>query len=87
MAARTDDLTDKALSIFAFAAYHRLLSGEHVTSVIRSDGKGHEADPEGVAELEARELATTTASDITFTPEGEAFVEAVVESLRQTAGR
>lgn len=87
MAARTDDLTDKALSIFAFAAYHRLLSGEHVTSVIRSDGKGHEADPDGLAELESRELATSTASEIVFTPEGEAFAETVVASLRQTTGR
>lgn len=87
MAGRTDDLSDKALSIFAFAAYHRLLSGEHVTSVIRKDGKGHEADPDGVAEVEGRGLATSTADEISFTPDGQAFVETVVAGLRRAAGR
>ena len=47
MADDVNGLSDKALSIFAFAAYHRLVSGEKVTSVIRRDGAGHEADPEG----------------------------------------
>jgi hypothetical protein len=44
MADDVNGLSDKALSIFAFAAYHRLVSGEKVTSVIRRDGAGHEAD-------------------------------------------
>ena len=41
MADDVNGLSDKALSIFAFAAYHRLVSGERVTSVIRKDGAGH----------------------------------------------
>lgn len=87
MAAKTDGLSDKALSIFAFAAYHRLLSGEHVRSVIRNDGKGHEADPDGVAEIEDKGLATSTADEITFTTDGANFADAVVASLRREAGR
>ncbi|WP_375410962.1 hypothetical protein [uncultured Methylobacterium sp.] len=87
MASRTDDLSDKALSIFAFAAYHRLLSGERVLSVIRKDGKGHEPDPAGVAELEQKGLATSTPEDISFTEDGADFAEAVVESIRREAGR
>ena len=87
MASRTDDLSDKALSIFAFAAYHRLLSGERVLSVIRKDGKGHEADPSGIAEVEQKGLATSTSDNIAFTEDGADFAEAVVESIWRQAGR
>ena len=76
-----------ALSIYAFAAYHRLLSGERVLSVIRKDGKGHEADPPGVAELEEKGLATSTAENVVFTEEGADFAEALVEAMRREAGR
>ena len=87
MVSTTDNLSDQTLSIFAFAAYHRLLSGERVLSVIRKDGKGHEADPEGVAELEEKGLATSTSEEISFTEEGADFAEAVVEGMRREAGR
>jgi hypothetical protein len=87
MASKTDGLSDKALSIFVFAAYHRLLSGERVLSVIRKDGKGHEADPTGLAELEQKGLATSTPDDIAFTEDGADFAEAVVESIRREAAR
>lgn len=87
MAASTEGLSDKALSIFTFAAYHRLLSGERVTSVIRTDGKGHQADPDGVAELQERGLATVSERDISFGDEAERFVEAIVAAIRQQAGR
>ncbi|GJD53733.1 hypothetical protein OPKNFCMD_6511 [Methylobacterium crusticola] len=86
MAANTHDLSDRALSIFAFAAYHHLISGQPIRSVIRQDGKGHRADPEGAAEVEARGLATLSEDEITFTPDGEAFVETVVAALRQASG-
>lgn len=87
MAGQTDTLTDKALSIFTFAAYHGLLSGERVSSVIRRDGHGHEADPDGVAELEAKGLATSTENEISFTADGEAFVVAVMNGVRSARSR
>jgi hypothetical protein len=82
MAASTQGLSDKALSISAFAAYHRLLSGERVSSVIRKDGHGHEADPAGVAELETRGLATASETEISFGTEAEDFVDTVVDAIR-----
>lgn len=87
MAAQPQGLSDKALSIFAFAAYHRLLSGEQVTSVIRRDGKGHEADPQGVEEIEAKGLAEISDGTIAFTNEGAAFVESIVVAIRGATGR
>lgn len=80
-------LSDHALSILAFAAYHRLVSGERVTSVIRSDGKGHAADPEGVSELEGRGLATADATDIALGETAQALVETMVGALRREVGR
>ncbi len=79
-------LSDRALSIFAFAAYHHLISGQPVSSVVRRDGNGHHADPEGAAEVEQRGLATLSDDAITFTAPGVAFVETIVAAIRQ-AGR
>lgn len=62
--------SDKALSIFAFALYHELASGEAVTGVVLDDGAGHAADPEGVEELRASGLADVSENRIVFTPEG-----------------
>lgn len=87
MAGDTQGLSDKALSIFAFAAYHRLLSGGRVASVVRKDGAGHEADAEGVAELESRGLATADETRIDLGEEAEAFTEQLVEAMRREAGR
>ncbi|KMO34680.1 hypothetical protein VQ03_23100 [Methylobacterium tarhaniae] len=87
MAAETHALSDRALSIFAFAAYHHLISGQPISSVVRRDGSGHRADPDGVAEVEARGLATLSDDEITFTAPGIAFVEAVVAAIRQASGR
>ena len=87
MADDVNGLSDKALSIFAFAAYHRLVSGERVTSVIRRDGAGHEADPAGVKELEERGLATASETDITLGETAQTTVEAMVAALRGAVGR
>lgn len=87
MPADTQALSDKALSIFAFAAYHQLVSGERVSSVIRKDGHGHEADPEGVAELEQRGLATVSETQISLGEEAEVFVGSVISAIRAQAGR
>lgn len=87
MADDVNGLSDKALSIFAFAAYHRLVSGETVTSVIRKDGAGHEADPEGVRELEGRGLVTAGEADIDLGETARATVETMVAALRRAVGR
>ena len=87
MAAETTDLSDRALSIFAFAAYHHLISGQPIVSVVRRDGRGHQADPEGAAEVETYGLATLSDDEITFTEPGIAFVEKTVAAIRQASGR
>ena len=75
-------LSDKAVAVFAFAAYHQLESGQPVTKVIREDGKGHKADQEAVGELERLKLAQTTGNDIVFTESGLSVLAKAVEGLR-----
>ncbi len=79
-------LSDKALAVFAFAAYHQLESGQAVSSVVRRDGAGHQADAAAVAELESRGLATADSSAITFTPQGVDALQTVIQGLRQSLG-
>ncbi|MDR7039321.1 hypothetical protein J2X36_004095 [Methylobacterium sp. BE186] len=86
MATNTQGLSDKALSIFTFAAYHRLLSGERVASVVRKDGHGHEADPDGVAELERRGLISADDMRISLNDEAETFVDGLVSAIRRAGG-
>ena len=75
-------LSDKALSVFAFAAYHQLGSGQKVSRVIRSDGAGHEADPEAVRELEEAGLITVEGNDLVLGPDALARLDKAVEGLR-----
>ncbi|WP_018263528.1 hypothetical protein [Methylobacterium sp. WSM2598] len=82
MASSTDPLSDRALSILAFAAYHHLATGQPIRAVVRRDGSGHRADPDGAAEIEARGLASLSADEITFTPDGVARVETAVAAMR-----
>ena len=79
------NLSDKALSVFAFAAYHQLESGQKVTKVIRRDGSGHQADPEAVQELESRGLVTATDDELSLEPEAERILERIVEGMRRSA--
>jgi hypothetical protein len=76
-------LSDKALSVFAFAAYHQLESGQKVSAVIRQDGAGHEADPQGVAELEEAGLIEVTEKELVFTQPALPKVEAVIAAIRE----
>lgn len=55
--------------------------------MIRSDGKGHAADPEGVSELEECGLATADATDIALGETAQALVETMVGALRREVGR
>ena len=75
-------LSDKAVAVFAFAAYHQLESGEPVTTVIREDDKGHKGDEDAVAELERLNLAQPTGNDIVFTESGLSVLARAVEGLR-----
>ena len=78
-------LSDKALAVFAFAAYHQLESGQAVTKVIREDGRGHKADEEAVGELQDRELVALQENDICFTEGGLRFLSSTIESMRSAS--
>jgi chromosome segregation and condensation protein ScpB len=75
-------LSDKALAVFAFAAYHQLESGQPVTKVIRSDGAGHRADEAAIAELVESELITAEETDLVFSQKGLTMLGRVIERLR-----
>ena len=82
-----DFLSDKAMAVFAFAAYHQLGTGQQVSSVVRRDNAGHEADPEAVEELTQKGLARVEGDQIAFTPGGEAMLGRAIEALRGALGR
>ena len=76
-------LSDKALAVFAFAAYHQLESGQKGASVVQRDGAGHKADEDAVEELTARGLARADGRSVHFTQEGERVLASVVDGLRR----
>ena len=78
-------LSDKALAVFAFAAYHQLESGLPVTKVIRSDGAGHRANEEATTELVERELIMADGNDLAFSQEGLKKLGRMIEGLRADA--
>lgn len=75
-------LSDEALAVFAFAAYHQLSSGQAVRSVVQRDGAGHKASGKAVAELQDRGLISADGDEIRFTPEGEAALQAIISEIR-----
>jgi chromosome segregation and condensation protein ScpB len=75
-------LSDEALAVFAFAAYHQLSSGQMVKSVVQRDGVGHKASDEAVSELKGRGLIEADGDEIRFTGEGERALQAFVSGLR-----
>ncbi|WP_279480014.1 hypothetical protein [Aureimonas sp. SK2] len=78
-------LSDGALSILVFAAYHSLVSGETVTRVVLDDGKGHKADAEGVREMEEAGLLDPDGERGVLTEAGRDRLNRVIETLRQAA--
>ncbi len=76
-------LSDKALAVFAFAAFHQLESGQKVSKVTRRDGAGHKADDEAVAELQGRGLITVEGDFIAFTPQAEQMLGEAIQGMRQ----
>ncbi|HEU6440776.1 MAG TPA: hypothetical protein VFF38_00330 [Microvirga sp.] len=75
-------LSDEALAVFAFAAYHQLSSGQIVRSVVQRDGAGHKASDAAVSELAGRGLVEADGDEIRFTEEGEQALQAFVSGLR-----
>jgi chromosome segregation and condensation protein ScpB len=75
-------LSDEALAVFAFAAYHQLSSGQMVRSVVQKDGAGHKASDAAVEELTGRGLIEATGAEIRFTPQGEEALQGVISGIR-----
>ncbi|WP_230531610.1 hypothetical protein [Microvirga roseola] len=80
------DLSDEALAVFAFAAYHQLTSGQAVRSVVQRDGVGHKASDKAVAELRERGLIQADGQEIVFTNKGEEALQAVIDGIRNARG-
>jgi hypothetical protein len=80
------DLSDDALAVFAFAAYHQLSSGQVVRSVARRDGVGHKASDAAVAELTESGLAQAAEDEIRFTKQGEDMLQSVIERIKSSRG-
>lgn len=75
-------LSDKARSILTFAAYHQLASGEKVRNVVLKDASGHQADPDGVAELREAGLMTVEGDRGRLSDDGVAKLDAYLEAVR-----
>lgn len=77
-----NDLSDAALAIFAFAAYHQLASGDAVSSIVANDGTGHRADPKALRELVGRDLIVQEGERLHFTPGGQLLLSQIVDRIR-----
>ncbi|RDI59197.1 hypothetical protein [Microvirga subterranea] len=84
MTQNLSSLSDDALAVFAFAAYHQLSSGQSVRSVARRDGVGHKASDAAVAELRERGLIEADDDEIRFTSQGEDALRGVIERLKSS---
>ena len=79
-----NELSDKALAVFAFAIYHQLESGDAVSGVASRDAAGHQADPQALTELADRELANVEGGKIIFTTEGQLMLGQLIDRMRGT---
>ena len=79
-------LSDEALAVFAFAAYHQLSSGQIVRSIVQRDDAGHSASDKAVSELRDRGLIQADGRDIAFTPQGEEVLQGMIAALRGPRG-
>lgn len=79
-----NDLSDSALAVFAYAAYHQLGSGDAVTSIVSNDAAGHKADPAAIAELVQRQLATQKDERLRLTSEGQVMLSQIIDRIRGT---
>jgi hypothetical protein len=76
-------MTDKGLSVLVFAAYHTLVSGEVVRKVVLNDGKGHQADKQGVEEMVAAGFLEAEGERGRLTDAGEEALSALLTTIRQ----
>jgi hypothetical protein len=76
------DLSDKARSILAFAAYHSLVSDEEVREVVLDDGAGHKADHDGVEELTRSGLIEAEGARGRFTEVGQEALSRTLAAIR-----
>ncbi len=81
------NLSDKALAVFTFAAYHQLASGETVKDVVLHDGAGHAADPAAIRELEDGGFASVEGDRAVFSDEGRSVLDKVVGAVRSVSPR
>jgi len=77
-----NDLSDKALAVFAFAIYHQLESGDAVSGIVARDAAGHQADPEALKELSGLGLANVENGKINFTDAGQLLLGQLLDRLR-----
>jgi len=75
-------LSDEALAVFAFAAYHELSSGQRVRSVVQKDDTAHRASDTAVDELDGRGLVKADGREIVFTQAGEEALQGIIAALR-----
>ena len=75
-------LSDEALAVFAFAAYHELSSCQRVSSVVQKDDAGHRASNAAVDELDGRGLIKADGREIVFTPAGEEALQGIIAAIR-----
>lgn len=78
-------LSDRAIGVFAFAAYHQLSTGQKVAGVTLSDGKGHGLDPDAVDELARRGLVTVNAREVVLGDKANAILAEVIDRIRGAA--
>lgn len=77
-----NDLSDKALAVFAFAAFHQLESGDVVTSIVAQDGAGHRAEPAAIAELVEAGLASQQGNRLHLTDAGQLMLSQILDRIR-----
>ena len=83
MADQDSLISDRALAVFAFAAYHELESGQVVRSVARRDDSGHKADDAAVDELQKQGYVEADENFIRFTASGEQLKQSVIDGLHK----
>lgn len=77
-----NDLSDKALAVFAFAIYHQLNSGDVVSGIAARDAAGHEADRQALNELHRLDPAHIEGGKIIFTPAGALMLQQLIDRMR-----
>lgn len=77
-----NDLSDKALAIFAYAIHHQLSSGETISAVATGDGAGHLIDRGAAQELSRLGLLELGENRLIFTPAGALMLSQLLDRLR-----